>query len=288
MGQTALGAGLLRLGYLRRAGRRLQVDPRPRGRRRSQNRYQPGRGREAHLPRLLDRRPPQREGRVRGGRVPPPERRAPEQAPAPRLQGRAHEAPGALAAPPRPPEGDERERLTDGRAPHDRERGELRGSARGRQLPRGGVPEEHSLGREDADDPRRVHPPAEGPAADPAGPGARAPHLRRFAEDLAKTFKGPKYFEIQERLAEEIEKQKPKMSAAAAEKVNVVNVDYYAATTYTFLGIPADLGTSIFAVGRMAGWCAHVIEQHAHNRLIRPESEYTGPTGKKWIPLAER
>jgi citrate synthase len=38
----------------------------------------------------------------------------------------------------------------------------------------------------------------------------------------------------------------------------------------------------------MAGWCAHVIEQHAHNRLIRPESEYTGPTGKKWIPLAER
>src|SRR5579859_3969637 len=116
----------------------------------------------------------------------------------------------------------------------------------------------------------------------------RAPHLRRFAQDLAKTWKGPKYFEIQERLAEEIEKQKPKMSAAAAEKVNVVNVDYYAATTYTFLGIPADLGTSIFAVGRMAGWCAHVIEQHAHNRLIRPESEYTGPTGKKWIPLLER
>ena len=116
----------------------------------------------------------------------------------------------------------------------------------------------------------------------------RAPHLRRFAEDLAKTWKGPKYFEIQERLAEEIAKQRPSMSPAAAEKVNVVNVDYYAATTYTFLGIPADLGTSIFAVGRMAGWCAHIIEQHANNRLIRPESEYTGPSGKKWIPLAER
>jgi citrate synthase len=116
----------------------------------------------------------------------------------------------------------------------------------------------------------------------------RAPHLRRFAEDLGKTWKGPNYFEIQERLAAEIAKQRPNMSPAAAEKVNVVNVDYYAATTYTFLGIPADLGTSIFAVGRMAGWCAHVIEQHAHNRLIRPESEYTGPTGKKWIPLAER
>jgi len=116
----------------------------------------------------------------------------------------------------------------------------------------------------------------------------RAPHLRRFAEDLSKNWKGPKYFEVQEKLAAEIAKQRPTMSPAAAEKVNVVNVDYYAATTYTFLGIPADLGTSIFAVGRMAGWCAHVIEQHAHNRLIRPESEYTGPTGKRWIPLAER
>ena len=56
------------------------------------------------------------------------------------------------------------------------------------------------------------------------------------------------------------------------------------------LHVPRDphLGTSIFAVGRMAGWCAQVIEQHAHNRLIRPESEYTGPTSKRWIPLAER
>ena len=116
----------------------------------------------------------------------------------------------------------------------------------------------------------------------------RAKHLKRFAEALARDWTGPKYFEIQERLAAEIERQRPKMSPAARDKVGVVNVDYYAATTYTFLGIPADLGTSIFAVGRMAGWCAHVIEQHAHNRLIRPESEYTGPSGKKWIPVAER
>ncbi len=78
------------------------------------------------------------------------------------------------------------------------------------------------------------------------------------------------------------------MSRAAADKVNIVNVDFYAATTYTFLGIPADLGTSIFAVGRMAGWCAHIMEQHGDNRLIRPESEYTGPTGKRWVPIAER
>jgi len=116
----------------------------------------------------------------------------------------------------------------------------------------------------------------------------RAKFLRRFAQDLSKDWKGPKYFEIQERLVAEIERQRPNMSPAAAEKVNVVNVDFYAATTYTFLGIPADLGTSIFAVGRMAGWCAHIMEQHGDNRLIRPESEYTGPTGKRWVPIAER
>jgi citrate synthase len=116
----------------------------------------------------------------------------------------------------------------------------------------------------------------------------RAKFLRKFAQDLAKDWKGPKYFDIQEALVAAIAKARPSMSPAAAEKVNIVNVDFYAATTYTFLGIPADLGTSIFAVGRMAGWCAHIMEQHGDNRLIRPESEYTGPTGKRWVPLAER
>jgi citrate synthase len=116
----------------------------------------------------------------------------------------------------------------------------------------------------------------------------RAKFLRKFAQDLAKDWKGPKYFDIQEGLVAAVAKARPSMSPAAAEKVNIVNVDFYAATTYTFLGIPADLGTSIFAVGRMAGWCAHIMEQHGDNRLIRPESEYTGPTGKRWVPIAER
>ena len=116
----------------------------------------------------------------------------------------------------------------------------------------------------------------------------RAKFLRKFAQDLARDWKGPKYFDIQEALVAAIARARPSMSPAAAEKVNIVNVDYYAATTYTFLGIPADLGTSIFAVGRMAGWCAHIMEQHGDNRLIRPESEYTGPTGKRWVPIAER
>lgn len=106
----------------------------------------------------------------------------------------------------------------------------------------------------------------------------RAKYLRAFSESLAATAPGTPYFAIQEALVSEVNRTR-KMP---------VNVDYYAATTYTYLGIPADLGTSIFAIGRMAGWCAHIMEQHSDNRLIRPESEYTGPAGKKWIPLAER
>lgn len=116
----------------------------------------------------------------------------------------------------------------------------------------------------------------------------RAKFLRRFASDLQKDWDGPKYLDIQERLVAAIAERRPKMSPAAASKVNVVNVDFYAASTYTFLGIPADLGTSLFSVGRIAGWCAHIMEQHADNRLIRPESEYTGPRGKRYIPIAER
>lgn len=116
----------------------------------------------------------------------------------------------------------------------------------------------------------------------------RAKFLRRFAKELQEQWKGPKYYDIQEKLVSAIAARRPKMSPGAAAKVNIVNVDFFAATTYTFLGIPADLGTSIFSVGRIAGWCAHIMEQHADNRLIRPESEYTGPVGKRYIPLAER
>jgi citrate synthase len=107
----------------------------------------------------------------------------------------------------------------------------------------------------------------------------RARFLREFALELAKEADGgPPYFEIQERLVEEVNNRRHLP----------VNVDYYAATTYTYLGIPADLGTSIFALGRIAGWCAHVMEQHGDNRLIRPESEYTGPEGKRYVPVSER
>jgi citrate synthase len=66
------------------------------------------------------------------------------------------------------------------------------------------------------------------------------------------------------------------------------NVDFYAASVYHMLGIPTDLMTPIFAVARMAGWTAHIREQYADNRVIRPDSEYVGPRNQRWIPIEER
>jgi citrate synthase len=66
------------------------------------------------------------------------------------------------------------------------------------------------------------------------------------------------------------------------------NVDLYAAGVYHMLGIPTDLMTPIFAVARMAGWTAHVREQYADNKVIRPSSEYVGPRDLRWVPFEER
>ena len=66
------------------------------------------------------------------------------------------------------------------------------------------------------------------------------------------------------------------------------NVDFYSATVYYSLGIPTDLFTPIFAIARTSGWTAQVLEQLADNRLIRPQSDYTGPVGLKFTPVEER
>ncbi len=72
------------------------------------------------------------------------------------------------------------------------------------------------------------------------------------------------------------------------EKNLQANVDFYSATVYYSLGIPTDLFTPIFAIARTAGWTAHVLEQLADNRLIRPQSQYSGPVGLKVVPIDER
>lgn len=66
------------------------------------------------------------------------------------------------------------------------------------------------------------------------------------------------------------------------------NVDFYSAGVYYMLGIPTDLFTPVFAVSRISGWTAHVLEQYSNNRLIRPRAEYVGPMGRRFVPIAER
>ena len=74
-----------------------------------------------------------------------------------------------------------------------------------------------------------------------------------------------------------------------AEKKLNPNVDFYSASTYYTLGIPIDLFTPIFAVSRMSGWTAHVLEQYANNRLIRPRADYIGPEyPQTFLPLDQR
>jgi citrate synthase len=66
-------------------------------------------------------------------------------------------------------------------------------------------------------------------------------------------------------------------------------VDFYSASTYYSLGIPVDLFTPIFAVSRISGWTAHILEQYRNNRLIRPRADYTGSAdGQEWVPLEAR
>ncbi len=66
------------------------------------------------------------------------------------------------------------------------------------------------------------------------------------------------------------------------------NVEYYSAALMASVGLPGDLFTPTFAVGRCAGWTAHILEQLGHNRLIRPEADYTGPVGLPFVPLTAR
>ena len=106
----------------------------------------------------------------------------------------------------------------------------------------------------------------------------RAPHLKRLAEKLSAKVGEPKWLRMSERIAEIMKKEK---------NLNA-NVDFYSATVYYSLGIPTDLFTPIFAISRVAGWTAHVLEQLADNRLIRPLSEYTGPEGLKVVPIDKR
>ena len=107
----------------------------------------------------------------------------------------------------------------------------------------------------------------------------RATHLRRMSEQLGKDAGVTKWYDMSRAI---------ELHINADKKLNA-NVDFYSASTYATLGIDIDLYTPIFAISRIAGWAAHVIEQLDDNRLIRPRAEYIGPAyPAPYIPMEER
>src|SRR5687767_13461200 len=107
----------------------------------------------------------------------------------------------------------------------------------------------------------------------------RATHLRQMSRDLGKRAGNTAWFDVSQRIE----------ALVKAEKKLNPNVDFYSASMYYTLGIPIDLFTPIFAVSRMSGWTAHVLEQYANNRLIRPRADYTGPAyPQRVVPIEQR
>jgi citrate synthase len=107
----------------------------------------------------------------------------------------------------------------------------------------------------------------------------RATHLRKMSEDLGHSSGEPQWFEMSRTIEQFVKKEK---------HLNA-NVDLYSASTYHVLGIDVDLFTPIFAVSRISGWTAHVIEQLDDNRLIRPRADYIGPPyPQHWVPMNQR
>ena len=106
----------------------------------------------------------------------------------------------------------------------------------------------------------------------------RATHLRKFSKEVGESKGETKWYEISRKIEDYIHK----------EKGMYPNVDFYSASTYYMMGIPLELYTPIFAVSRISGWTAHVLEQYSNNKLIRPRAEYIGERGLKYVPIAER
>jgi citrate synthase len=106
----------------------------------------------------------------------------------------------------------------------------------------------------------------------------RATHLRRFSKEMGERKGDTKWYDMTAKL-EEVMKR---------EKGLLPNVDAYSASTYYMMGIPLDLYTPIFAISRISGWTAHILEQYADNKLIRPRAEYVGPRNVPYVPIDER
>ncbi|MDP4085341.1 MAG: citrate synthase [Bacillota bacterium] len=106
----------------------------------------------------------------------------------------------------------------------------------------------------------------------------RAKHLKKMSEKLTELTGEPHWYEMSVRIE----------NIVTGEKKLPPNVDFYSASVYHSLGIDHDLFTPIFAVSRISGWLAHILEQYENNRLIRPRAEYTGPGMQKYVSIEKR
>jgi citrate synthase len=106
----------------------------------------------------------------------------------------------------------------------------------------------------------------------------RAAFLRKMSKQLGEAAGNSKWYEMSERLIPVVKEMKNKDP----------NVDFFSASAYYTMGIPIDLYTPIFAIARIAGWTAHIMEQHSNNRIIRPQDDYHGPVGLKTVPIDQR
>lgn len=106
----------------------------------------------------------------------------------------------------------------------------------------------------------------------------RALWLKKMSRELAEAAGNPRWYDVSERIEGEVK----------AETGLLPNVDFYSASVYIYLGIQRDLFTPIFAVSRVSGWIAHILEQYANNRLIRPRAEYVGPQKRPYRPIEQR
>jgi citrate synthase len=106
----------------------------------------------------------------------------------------------------------------------------------------------------------------------------RATWLRRYSQKMAERKGESKWFQMSQRIEKLMHEKKGMFP----------NVDFYSASTYFLMGIPMDLYTPIFAVSRISGWTGHILEQYAHNKLIRPRAEYIGERDLKYTPIDER
>lgn len=102
--------------------------------------------------------------------------------------------------------------------------------------------------------------------------------IKQWSEKLAESVGDTVLYPVSERVE----------AVMWREKKLFCNADFFHASAYNFMGIPTKLFTPIFVMSRLTGWAAHVMEQRANNRIIRPSADYTGPEKSDWVAIEDR